>query len=316
MLDQEIKSISAQSNNNLIMIPLGDVLEIIRLYASSSPSPSCADWSSIAAQATKGRFSASDVEYIANEFIPTVHYRPSMGMVVMERSTRNQVSEFHRHKLTVRRLKQGLPLMVEKFKAIFLGHEPMKDDEVTPPYTPLPVVETPEVFHQPDQGIKEEPEDEISIVESQKRAPGRPSNRTMVTVSNFESIAPQDYLRELRARAHSTIQRYEDGEVPLYALKPVNESDAVAAGLTATGRVKRRYETKAIRLAKAAAAVASGDVMESHQPGNVSATPSPSSTPAAGSSFALHSIFQKTAEQFARSRAASSTSSAVDDRLV
>ena len=308
LVDIDAKNVSTQPTNNLIMIPLGEVLEIIRLFAASSPSPSCADWASIATQATKGRISANDAEYIANEFIPTVHYRPSMGMVVMERSMRNQVSDFHRHKLTVRRLKQGLPLMVERFKAIFLG-----EDGVVKPSEEVHIdtepISTPELVN-----TEQDEEDErMSIIDSssQKRLPGRPSNRTIITVSNFDSLAPPEYLAELRSRAQATIQRYQQGEVPLYALKPVNESDAVAAGLTATGRVKRRYETKAIRLAKAAAAVASGDIMETPQPAISSPetiTP-PVGVSSSSPSFQLHSIFQRTAEQFARSRAASSTSS-------
>ncbi len=304
ILDEETKSSSANPNSNLLVIPLGEVLEIIRLYACSAPTPSCADWSSIAVQACKGRISASDAEYIANEFIPTVHYRPSVGMVVMERTMRNHVSEYHRHKLTVRRLKQGLPLIVERFKTIFLGQEPMKGDvapQVSAPKGTCEVVQTEEMFK---EEIQEENEQDVSGVGRS----GRP--RTSVTVSNFESLAPGEYFKELRSRAQTTISRYENGEVPLYALKPVNESDAVAAGLTATGRVKRRYETKAIRLAKAAAAVASGDV-ETPSHSMLVESP-PSEIPKVSRSFQLHSIFQKTAEQFARNRALSSTSSSPD----
>jgi hypothetical protein len=306
LFDEEAKNASVNPNNNLLMIPLGEVLEIIRLFASSTPTPSCADWSSIAAQACKGRISASDAEYIANEFIPTVHYRPSVGMVVMERSMRNHVSDYHRHKLTLRRLKQGLPLMVEKFKQVFLGQENVKDDATPQPATPHDIVHM--------ESFKEELQDEPEEDVVGSRRPGRPSNRTSVTVFNFETLAPPEYLSELRSRAQTTITRYENGEVPLYALKPVNESDAMAAGLTATGRVKRRYETKAIRLAKAAAAVAGGDPMESSPNQSmlvdtpISELPKPSPSP----SFSLHSIFQKTAEQFARSRTLSSTSSSPD----
>lgn len=330
-MDSESKgSATLQSNNNLLVISLGEVLEIIRLYASATPSPSCADWSSIAAQVCKsGRISANDAEYIANEFIPTVHYRPSIGMVVMERSSRNQASEYHRHKLTLRRMKHGLPLIVEKFQEIILGRDPLKEEgETSMGDFSTTTIQTPDqACEQIKQEEIQEEEDLESVVAPQstssKRATpaGRNPNRTLVTVSNFASLAPQEYLRDLENRADATIARYETGEVPLYALKPINESDAMAAGLTATGRVKRRYETKAIRLAKAAAAAASGETVvdipadtpksSSMSTGGgqdnsriISAMPSPPS-------FSLQSIFQKTAEQFARSRAASSASSVI-----
>ena len=58
----------------------------------------------------------------------------------------------------------------------------------------------------------------------------------------------------LRKRALLAISRFEKGHVPAYALRqaPVASIDAEAGSLVSTGRLRKRYETKAMRLAKQA----------------------------------------------------------------
>ena len=99
--------------NPLIVLTLKEMHEIVRMFTSSPPG--CVDWTLISSQVTNARISPLDIEYVANEFIPHIHYRPSIGMVVMERNSKGH-SDYQRHRQTVKRMKQGLPYMLEKFK--------------------------------------------------------------------------------------------------------------------------------------------------------------------------------------------------------
>jgi len=327
----------APSPSSLIILTLREAHEIIRYFTTSLPG--CTDWAFVASQVGNGRLSPQDMEYIANEFVPTIHYRPSIGMVVMERNQKGPASEYHRHKLAIRRLKQGLPLMIEQFKKITgksSNGEQLKREEslVAMDTTTLNSPDLPsEDTSTLQTPIKEENDSEMA---SSTAPPSTSRVKLVVNVSNFESVAPRDYLEELRNRARTAIERYQNGDIPMHALRPVNENDAAAAGLTATGRVKRRYETKAIRLAKAAAAsltgqstVSLGDIIDSPNlpPGAptmvfsphpmivpVSAAPPTMVSPQPQTSFVLHSLFQQTAQQFARSRGSSASS--CDDEFV
>ena len=195
--------------NPLIVLSLKEMHEITRLFTSSPPG--CADWAAIAKQTCQDRLNAGEVEYAANEFLPHVHYRSSIGKVVMERAAKAP-SEFQKHKQTMKRMKQGLPLLAQKYKEL-TGLAPPVEGE-----------------------------------ESSKK----------VTISNFVSQAPESLIKELRKRAEVAMDRFVKGEVPKYALRsgmPVTDPN-----LTATGRIRKKYETKAIRLAKQAAEHATGNL--------------------------------------------------------
>ena len=118
----------------------------------------------------------------------------------MERSSKGS-SDYQRHRQTLKRMKQGLPALIEKFKRM---QTPVEDG-----------VEVPAIF---------------------------------------KSRIPSEIFEELKKRAEIAMSRFVNGDVPTYALRASPAEPAVGGGnLTATGRVKRRYETKAIRMAKEAA---------------------------------------------------------------
>ena len=162
----------------LLVVSLEEMQEIVRMFTSCPPG--CADWNLIAKTACGNRLTAIEVEYLANEFVPHVHYRPSIGLVVMERVVKQ--SEFTRHKHTLKRMRHGLPIISQHFKDTLNGST--------------------------DQPVTDE-------------------------------------------RIERAIERFQNGEVPIYAIRTQTDEN-----LTATGREKKRYETKAIRLAKAAATLA------------------------------------------------------------
>lgn len=213
----------------LIVLPLKEVYDIVSMYTSAPNG--CVNWTQLAAQVTNCRLSPAEVEYVANEFVPQTHYRPSLGMVVMERTSKGN-TDFQRHKQTLKRIKQGLPLMVKKFKELFTLAVPS-----TPP--------------------KEDAEEAADTIPNTIRAH---------PIDSFVANASADLIAELKEKADLAISRFEKGEQPTFAMsRPLDEAEAIAMGLTATGRPKRRYETKAIRLAKEAARSA-GVLAESPKP--------------------------------------------------
>lgn len=215
--------------NSLITLTLREMHEIVRLFTSSPPG--CVDWAMISHTATAGRLAPQDVEYVANEFLPHVHYRPSVGLVVMERSTRGP-SEYQKHRLTLKRMKQGLVPMLARLS----------------PAQPAQAVESPPAA-EGDSIITPVGSPDDHPFDTPATASAGPPASTKRSIDSFLSGLPGIVLEDLKRRAEMAIQRLERGEVPLLAMR----ATAAAENETATGRVKRRYETKAMRLAKEAA---------------------------------------------------------------
>jgi len=227
--------------NPLIVMSLKEMHDIIRLFTSSPPG--CVDWEMISHTSTGGRVPAADVEYAANEFLPHVHYRPSVGMVVMERMSRIP-TEYQKHRQTMKRMRQSLGQLVSELKRR-LSSEP----EVLAPVKAEeePMLITPEMS--PDEVMEDQGETPVPI------APVRPGRRPGPgpDLASYVSWLPPHVVEELRQRAAVAISRLEQGQVPTYALRTTTIVQADAEGLTATGRIRKRYETKAMRLAKEAA---------------------------------------------------------------
>ena len=209
--------------SGLLVLTLKEMHEITRLFTSSLPG--CADWASIASGVCGDRFTPAEIEHVANEFVPHIHFRPSVGMVVMERSGAKH-SEFLRHRMTIKRMKQGLPILAQKFKSLtgLIPSPPISTPPISSPPNSSPV--TPDVSSA------------VSV------SSARP------TVETYLSLLSTSTRLELETKARAAIQRFIRGEVPSYALRVCASED-----MTATGRIKKRYETKAIRLAKQAATV-------------------------------------------------------------
>ena len=233
----------------LITLTLREMHEIVRLFTSSPPG--CVDWAMISQTATGGRIPPSDVEYLANEFLPHVHFRPSVGLVVMERSSRGP-SEYQKHRQTLKRMRQGLVPMLTRLRQELAP----SDQQIVPATEKLDVHESEELNVMEDlqmQEIKEEPvitpigspADSVADVPT----PAVPISTGKRTIESFLSGLSRPVLEDLQARADKAMARLQRGEVPLLAMR----ASAATENETATGRVKRRYETKAMRLAKEAA---------------------------------------------------------------
>lgn len=283
-------SVSAKASA-FITLSLQEMHEIVRLFTSSPPG--CVDWGKIAEEVTNGRLSMQDVEYVANEFLPHVHYRPSLGMILMERHSKFP-SEYQKHKLTMKRMKQGIVALILKLKAI-LGKDieepaaPTIEGEIS---TPLDVDMKPAItpLSTPDEEMGESANPAPSV------EPGTSSKRT--NIENYLSSLPKEVADELQMRADKAIDRFIRGEVPVYAMRsaPLANIDAEAGNLTATGRIRKRYETKAMRLAREAAG------MKSDQPTpQLAPVASPPGAATGSSTFTPPPFFLQTAAQFARS---------------
>jgi hypothetical protein len=215
--------------------------DVISIFTASPTG--CVDWCQISAQVTNSRIPPFDLEYAAHEFIPHIHYRPSIGMVVMEKTSRGN-TDFQRYKQTLKRIKQGVPLIVRRFKEM--------TQTVTPP----------------------------------------PSPQRLNPIDSFVSSLSPDLLADLKTKSATAIARFERGDNPTFAMaKPMDEAEAIAMGLTATGRPKRRYETKAIRMAKEAARSAGVLPAETTQ---VKSEPAPPPAP----TFQLPPFFHQIAQHF------------------
>ena len=262
----------ASRPNPLIIMSLKEMHETIRLFTSSPPG--CVDWEMIAQSSTGGRIPAADVEYAANEFLPNVHYRPSVGMVVMERQSRIP-TEYQKHRQTMKRMRQGLGQLISELKKRISSDS--IDFAVKPEEEPMLI--TPEMS--PDEVVDEETPNPV--------LPSKPTRKTNATpdLASYVSWLPAHVVEELRQRAAVAITRLQQGHVPTYALRaaPVAQVDAEGGSLTATGRVRKRYETKAMRLAKEAA-----------MPPVVQATPSPPLP-----QYEAPPFFMATARQFTKS---------------
>jgi hypothetical protein len=279
---------------------LKEMHDLVRLFTSSPPG--CVDWEMISQTATGGRIPAVDVEYAANEFLPHVHYRSNVGMVVMERHPRIP-TEYQKHRQTMKRLRQGLSHLLSELKRRLGTSDPGEENIHIPPKTEgEPMSITPEVS--PDE-IMDEEEAEVAPVERQPR--GRPPKRSTPgpDIRSYASWLPAQIAEELRQRASIAINRLQQGQIPSFALRTahVAQVDAEGGSLNATGRVRRRYETKAMRLAKEAA-------LPSGQQHNIVRTPvvqvmqsTTSITPTAESTSTYEPppFFMATARQFAKS---------------
>ena len=230
----------------LITLSLSEMHEAVRLFTSSPPG--CVDWQMISDAATGGRVPAADIEYAANEFLPHVHYRPSMGMVVMERQSRIP-SEYSRHRQTLKRMKNGLNSLLSKLKNFCM-----------------------------QSSTDALPEEDIGG-------------------------SGQENAELVKKRAEKAISRYERGEVPVYALRqaPVAKIDGEAGSLAATGRLRKRYETKAMRLTKQAVESSSS----SPQPSSSSSSLVVVKSELGVATFSVPPFFHATAKQFAKSSASS-----------
>lgn len=230
--------------NPLIVIPLKDMHEIVRLFTSSPAG--CVDWEMISHTATGGRIPAADVEYAANEFLPHVHYRPSIGLVVMERQSKIP-SDYQKHRMTMKRMRQGLGSLIGEIKARLMGKA--EAEEVVITEEPSSGVVTPE---QPLESPELEGEEQQAPAPERAR---RRSNYVPVNVNTYLSSLPSHVVEELKQRAQVAISRFEKAHVPTYAMRsaPIAKVDADGGSLTATGRIRKRYETKAMRLAREAA---------------------------------------------------------------
>lgn len=235
--------------NPLIILSLREMHEVVRLFTNSPAG--CVDWQMISDTATGGRVPAADVEYAANEFLPHVHYRPSIGQVVMERQSKIP-SEYSKHRQTVKRMRHGLGPLLCKLKTYFI-----KD--------------------------------------------------VIVAEDSSPSVGVEENASELKKRASLAIARLEKGDVPLYALRqaPVARIDGEAGSLSATGRVRKRYETKAMRLAKQAVEAESLNSVVSISTTSEK-TEVKSEDPGTGQHFSVPPFFHATARQFAKSSSTSS----------
>ena len=228
----------------LITLSLSEMHEAVRLFTSSPPG--CVDWQMISDTATGGRVPAADIEYAANEFLPHVHYRPSMGMVVMERQSRIP-SEYSRHRQTLKRMKNGLNSLLSKLKNFCM----------------------------------------------------QTSTSNSLQEEDIGGLS-QENAELVKKRAEKAISRYERGEVPVYALRqaPVANIDGEAGSLAATGRLRKRYETKAMRLTKQAVESSSSSPQPSSSFVVVKSEPGVAT-------FSVPPFFHATAKQFAKSSASS-----------
>jgi hypothetical protein len=256
--------------------------EIVRLFTSSPVG--CVDWGMIAGNVTGGRLSLQDVEYVANEFLPHVHYRPSLGLIIMERHSKLP-TEYQKHRQTMKRMRQGLPVMLKKARSIFNGHNE-------------------QTFKQePDVDMAEDPgENTVTPLSTPDSPSGTPTDsdvKKLVNVDNYQYKIPPDVLDELNRRCDKAIDRFQRGEIPVYALRnaPVASIESESGNLTATGRIRKRYETKAMRLAREAAGTAAPVTKVKSESSTLSCpTPAVSASP-----FAPPPFFLQTARQFARS---------------
>ena len=224
----------ATKPNPLIVIPLKEMHEIVRLFTSSPAG--CVDWDMISQTATGGRIPAADVEYAANEFLPHVHYRPSIGLVVMERQSKIP-SEYQRHRQTMKRLRQGLGLLLGELKTRLTGVSSAV----------LPGVEIAEVTT-PDITEEQLP---TQAPPPRRRNPATPA----VNLNTYLSSLPAHVVEELKQRSQAAMTRFEKADTPTHAMRSavLAKVDADASSLGATGRIRKRYETKAMRLAREAA---------------------------------------------------------------
>ena len=285
--------------STVLTVNLQEMHEIVRLFTSSPPG--CVDWAMIATNVTGGRISPGDVEFMANEFLPHVHYRPSLGLIVMERQSKIP-SDYQKHRQTMKRMKQGLAPMVEKLKSEFdTVDTAMATDHMDHSDQPT--------------GSPESPDTSALITPEASPAKPAPGGRR-ADINSYVSSMPRDLVEELRARAATAMARFEKGDVPIYAMRtaPTASLDGEAGTLTATGRIRKRYETKAMRLAKQAAEEAAGDkevkIEQAAAPvrqvmGPLSATTTTAFTPPP--------FFHQAARQFIRSGSGGSAAGSADD---
>ena len=107
------------STGQMLVLSLEDVDEISRKYAElvAASLTGSIDWSVLAAETCGGKLTATDAELVATEYQSHIHFRPSLGVVVMERHEARGLSDYKRHKLTVKKIKQSVPAMVHQFQA-------------------------------------------------------------------------------------------------------------------------------------------------------------------------------------------------------
>jgi hypothetical protein len=229
--------------NPLITMSLKEMHEIIRLY-TSCPS-GCVDWQMISQTATGGRIPSADIEYAANEFLPHVHYRPTVGMVVMERQSKIP-TEYQKHRHTMKRLRQGLVPMISELRKRLTSTGPDLNIQPELKTEEEPMLITPEVS--PDELLDEKLPVTVESKPNRRAGPAQ-------DISSYLSCLPVHVVEELRQRAATAMNRLEQGHIPTFALRtaPVAQVDADGGSLTATGRIRKRYETKAMRLAREAA---------------------------------------------------------------
>ena len=248
---EPVVDILATRPSPLITMTLQEMHEVIRLYTSSPLG--CVDWQMISETSTGGRIPPADVEYAANEFLPQVHYRPSVGLVVMERQSRIP-TEYQKHRQTMKRLRQGLvPLISELRTRLTSTSLTVPTSYPERPQDAEPMLITPEVS--PDELVDDQP---AAVEEStSKPSSARRNTAPAPDISNYLSCLPVHVVDELRQRAVSAMNRLEQGQFPTFALRSaaVAQVDAEGGSLTATGRLRKRYETKAMRLAREAAAM-------------------------------------------------------------
>ena len=114
------------STGQMLVLSLEDVDELSRKYASmvNESQTGEIDWAVLAAETCSGKLTAADAELVATEYQSHIHFRPSLGVVVMERHETRGLSDYKRHKLTVKKLKQSVPAMVKQFNTAQI----VKDD--------------------------------------------------------------------------------------------------------------------------------------------------------------------------------------------
>ena len=110
-----LSSVELNSPSNIIL-SLEELAEITDKYASMATQP---DWTELASSVCNGRFTADEVEIIATEYQANVHFRPSIGMIVIPPTARS--SEYRRHQMVISKIQGVAGEVVKAFKEIKQG---------------------------------------------------------------------------------------------------------------------------------------------------------------------------------------------------
>ena len=130
-IPSDLNTLHAQT---ALVLTMPEVSEIVDAY---SRAVTCfqegvttgVDWGSIASSVCEGKFGASDIELVATEYQSQVHFRPSLGVVVIPRADSRGLTDYKRHKQTVRRIQGVMPGLVGAAQRALQGAEDTAEND-------------------------------------------------------------------------------------------------------------------------------------------------------------------------------------------